>query len=81
MFVDGYSSYKNLQTEIWYQSNIDSASGIWIGEDVGNQLAIGISDLSLEDRKNNFPYMAFAVSKGKYKLFKHVIEDGVNKNE
>ena len=81
VFVDSYSSYKNLQTEIWYQSNIDSASGIWLGEDVGNQMVIGINNLSLEDRKNMFPYIGFSVIKGEYRVFKHVVEDGVNKDE
>lgn len=74
IFVDTYDSYKNLQLEIWYQSNINPLYGIWLGDDVGSQLAISIPNLTMEDRKLSFPYMAFAVENGNYKVFKHVVQ-------
>lgn len=73
ILVDTYDSYKNLQLEIWYQSNINSLYGIWLGEEVGNQLAIHIPGLTMEDRRVDFPYMAFAVENGNYAVVKHVI--------
>ena len=81
ILIDSYSSFRNLQTEIWYQSNADNTSGIWLGEEVNNQMAININDLSLEDRKKSFPYMAFAVNKGQYTIIKHVVEDEEGNNE
>ena len=80
IFVDTYGSFKGLQTEIWYQTTIDNTTGIWIGEEVGNQMAININDLSLEDRKLNFPYMAFVVNKGRYRIIKHMVEDEEENN-
>ncbi len=78
--VDTYSSFKNLQTETWYQDNFDNTSGIWMGIDIGNQMAININDISLEDRKLDFPYMLFAVDKGQYKVIKHIVEDEVSED-
>lgn len=73
ILVDTYDSYKNLQLEIWYQSNINSLYGIWLGEEVGNQLAINMPALTMEDKKLNFPYMAFTAENGNHIVLKHVI--------
>lgn len=74
VLIDLYSSIKNLGTEIWYQSCVDNSYGIWLGENIGTQLAINVSNLSMDDRKVNFPCMAFVVSNGKHKIIKHMIE-------
>ena len=79
--VDTYSSYNNLQVETWYQSNIDKSTGIWLGEDIANQLAINISNIPLDDRKIMFRYMLFAIRKGKYEIVKHVVEEGETDEE
>lgn len=81
ILVDTYDSYKNLQLEVWYQSNINSLYGIWLGEDVGSQLAFNIPNLTMDDRKINFPYMGFAINDGNYTVFKHVVEKEVEQNE
>lgn len=75
LFIDTYSSYKNLQVETWYQGNVDTSYGIWLGEEVGNQLAIGISNLSMEDRKQNYFCMAFVIKRGQHTAIKHVVEN------
>ena len=80
VFIDTYVSYKNLSTEEWYQSSVDATYGIWLGENVGTQLAININNLTLDDRKIDFPYMAFAVNNGKHKLIRYVVEK-VEQNE
>ena len=74
VLIDVYGSIKNLGTEIWYQSCVDKSYGIWLGENVGTQLAINISNLSMEDRKINFPNMAFMVINGKHNIIKHMVE-------
>ena len=76
--IDTYSSYKSLQVETWYQSNVDKSYGIWLGEEVANQFAINLTNLTLDDRKINFRYMLFAVNKGKHTIIKHVVEEGDN---
>lgn len=74
ILVDNYSSYKNLQLEQWYQSQIDNSNGIWLGQNVSSQMAISANDLTMEDRKINFPGLAFAINKGKHIIIKYVID-------
>ena len=81
VFVDTYNSIRNIQTEIWYQTLNDNTYGIWLGQDVGNQMAININDLKMEDRKANFPFIAYLVTKGEYSIFKYVVEDEEGNNE
>lgn len=76
VFVDSYSTFKNIQANRWIKSKIDDSNGIWIGEGVGSQIAIRINNLTMEDRKINFPYMGFAVSNGNKEIIKCVIDDG-----
>lgn len=73
ILVDTYDSYKNLQLEVWYQSHVNPLYGIWLGDDIGSQLAINIPGLTMEDRKISFPCMAFAVQNGNYRVLKHVV--------
>jgi type VII secretion protein EssC, C-terminal domain len=77
IFMDSYPSYKNLQIESWYQGNIDPSYGIWLGEDVSNQVAISISNLTLEERKNVYFCMAYVVTRGQHKAIKHVVDNSV----
>jgi S-DNA-T family DNA segregation ATPase FtsK/SpoIIIE len=76
IFIDTVSSYKNIQIEEWYQTNIDNSSGIWLEADAASQLVINAPNLTMEDRKLNFPYIAFIVSRGKHNIIKYVIEEG-----
>ena len=82
ILIDTYYSYKNIQLENWYMTNIDKSYGIWLGNDVGSQVAINITNLSTEDRENNFPQIGFAVSKGNKETIKFVMDKGdEEKNE
>lgn len=73
-----YASYKNVQVEPWYQSKIDNSNGIWLGTDAGSQMAISITDLTMDDRKLNFKDMAFTVDGGKRKVIRHVVDPEEN---
>ncbi len=81
LFFDTYDSYKNLQLETWYQLVINPLSGIWLGDEVGNQLVINIPNLTVEDKKLNFPCLAYTVVNGDYKIIKHVTKAVEDKNE
>ena len=78
IFIDLYASYKNVQLEPWYQSKIDNSNGIWLGTDAGSQMAISITDLTMDDRKLNFKDMAFTVDGGKRKVIRHVVDPEEN---
>jgi len=78
ILVDTYNSYKKLQVESWY-SSVDNSSGIWLGGDIGSQILINVSNLSLEERKLDFPCLAFVVDKGNKTIIKHMVDkDDVN---
>lgn len=82
IFVDTSSSYKNIQIEQWYQANVDNSNGIWIDSEVANQLVINIPNISMEERKLNFPFMAFPVINGNHNIIKYVVkQEEVNDNE
>ena len=76
IFIDNYSDYKVLQLEPWYQSQVDASSGIWLGNEIGTQMSININDLTLEDKKIDFEFMAFAINKGSHKIVKYVVDTG-----
>lgn len=82
IFFDIYSSYRNIQMEQWYQSKFDNANGIWLGTDVGSQIAINFSDITMNDRKLNFSDMAFLADKSMKTCIRHVVDiEGEEKNE
>jgi hypothetical protein len=74
IIADNYSSLKNLQIEQWYQTQVDNTNGIWLGPNVSSQMAIAVSDLTMDDRRIAFPTMAFAILKGKHTIVKCVID-------
>ena len=76
IFIDNYSDYKSLQLESWYQSQVNTSSGIWLGSEVGSQMCININNLTLEEKKMNFNFMSFAVKKGNHTIVKYVVDDG-----
>lgn len=78
IMVDNYEKIKNIQTEEWYNNNVDNTYGIWLGEGVGTQTAISIMSLTLEDKKEIFPCISFPIYKGTHMIVKYVV-DGVEK--
>lgn len=81
LLVDTYVSFKRIQTDSWYQSNVDNNYGIWLGEEVGTQLAINCNNLSMEDKRMYFPYIGFAIKNGKHKIVKYMIEKSEDEDE
>ena len=77
IFIDLYASLKNVQIEPWYKGTIDNSCGIWLGAEAGSQMAINITNLSLEDRSLNYEDMGFVVDGGKGVPIKHMIDEEV----
>lgn len=80
IFLDNAEGYKKLQVENWYKNNITNTYGIWLGEDVGVQVALGIMSLSIEDKRNTFPCIGYPVYKGNHMIIKYVV-DGVERKD
>ena len=81
IFIDTYNSYKKVQVEEWYQKNIDNSSGIWLGKEVGSQILINFSELSMEERRLEFSCMAFVSERGNKTIIKHMVDREVSNNE
>ncbi len=80
LFFDDSDSYKEIQLESWYRDNINNTFGIWLGEDIGVQVALGVMSLSVEDRQNVFPCIGYPVYQGNHMVIKYVV-DGVDKKD
>lgn len=80
LFLDDSEGYKKIQLESWYRDNINNTYGIWLGEDIGIQTALGVMSLTLEDKQNVFPCIGYPIYKGKHMTMKYVV-DGVDQNE
>ncbi|MDD2519006.1 MAG: type VII secretion protein EssC, partial [Bacilli bacterium] len=74
IFVDNYATYKNMQLESWYSTQVNNSSGIWLGDGIGAQIAINANNIDADIRKQNFAYMGFAINKGKLTSIKCVVD-------
>ena len=74
LFVDDYDSYKKLQIENWYSKSIDTKNGIWLGTDVGTQIALSFNKLTSDQKRINISDVGFATtSDGQNYVFRKVI--------
>lgn len=74
IIYDDYTSFKGLETETWFRSNVNSSNGIWLGEGAGNQFAIKMPELTTDERKLSFEEMAFVLKEGNHKAIRYVVD-------
>ena len=79
--MDNYNQFKEIESESWFRNHVDMTSGIWLGDNVGNQMSLKFNNLSLDERKISFRYMAFVLNKGKHSLIKYVVDKERNIDE
>ena len=80
LYFDDSDAYMEIQLEDWYRDNINNTFGIWLGEDIGVQVALGVMSLSIEDRQTVFPCIGFPIYQGNHMVVKYVV-DGVDKKD
>jgi S-DNA-T family DNA segregation ATPase FtsK/SpoIIIE len=80
LYFDDSDDYKQIQVENWFRGHINNTFGIWLGEDIGLQVALGVMSLSMEDRNTVFPCIGFPIYQGKHMIIKYVV-DGVDKTD
>ncbi len=80
ILMDVLASYKNIQVELWYQANVNNSNGIWLAEDAASQLVINAPNITVEERKLNFPCISYAIVNSNHTIIKHMIEEE-EKNE
>ena len=81
IIMDNYTQFKDIESEMWFRSNVDMTTGIWLGGNVANQMSLKFNHLSLDERKIDFRYMAFVLNKGKHTLIKYVVDKERNLDE
>ncbi len=80
LYFDDSDNYKQIQIDNWFRGHINNTFGIWLGEDIGLQVALGVMSLSLEDKNTLFPCIGFPIYQGKHMIIKYVV-DGVDRKD
>ena len=80
LFLDDSENYKTIQVEDWFRDNINNTFGIWLGEDISVQVALGVMSLSMEDKKVSFPCIGYPIYQGNHMIIKYVV-DGVDRKD
>ena len=73
ILIDNYKQFKLLKLEPWF-SKVDASNGIWLGEGIDTQSILISNNLLEEDKKYNFPGMAYYVKNGSYTLIKTMMD-------
>ena len=81
IFADDVENIKLLKVETWFESTINTVNGIWLGEGVSNQNLINVTNLTLDDKKMDFPYMTYMIVGGRAKCIKCMIDEEIKENE
>ena len=80
LYFDDSNSYKKIQVEDWFRDYINNTYGIWLGEDIGTQVSLGVMSLSMADRDTIFPCIGYPIYQGRHMVIKYVV-DGVDKKD
>ena len=73
LLIDSYEQMRTLKLEDWF-SSIDPKTGIWLGPGLGQQSIIESREPSDEDKKFNYPGLAYVVKDGEYIVTKTVLD-------
>lgn len=80
IFIDDYNTYKTTEIDPWFRTAIDKMNGIWLGDGMGTQLSLR-ANMTLDEKKIMFPYIAYTLTKGKHVIFKHMVDKEDESNE
>ena len=73
ILVDAYQRLKTLKIEPWF-AKINNSYGMWIGKGIENQNILNAKDTPMEERKMNFPGMAYIIDNTDANLIKTVLD-------
>lgn len=74
IIYDDYNSYKSLETEIWFRLNVNQSTGIWLGENAGNQYSIKMPNLTLEEKKTTFNQIGYVVKNSSHTIIRYIVD-------
>lgn len=73
LLIDSYDSIRTLKLEEWF-NEVNPKNGIWLGPGLGQQSIIESKEPSDEDKKFNYPGLAYIVKDGEYIVTKTVLD-------
>lgn len=73
VLIDNYDNLRNLKLETWFGA-ADTSKGIWLGQGLSNQSLFECEPVKSEDKKYNYPGLAFNIESGKYKVVKTMMD-------
>lgn len=73
ILLDDYKKFKLLKLQPWF-ANVDTTNGLWLGPGIDSQSIISSNELATEDKKYNYPGMAFLVKDSNYTLIKTMMD-------
>ena len=74
IIYDDYNSYKSLEIENWFRLNVNQTSGIWLGENAGNQYSIKMPNLTLEEKKIMFNQIGYVVKNSSHTIIRYIVD-------
>lgn len=75
VLIDSYDKLRTLKLEKWFTDVVNSSQGLWLGEGFGSQTLIESDAIREEDKKYDFPGLAFSVKDGQYKAIKTMMDE------
>ena len=73
ILIDNYEKIRTLKLEPWFDI-VDKQSAIWLGPGIESQSLITCNELNNEDRKINYPAIAYLIDNGQYKIIKTAMD-------
>ena len=74
IIFDDYNSYKSIETEPWFKSNVNTGTGIWLGENATNQYSIRMPNITLEERKITFKQIGYVAKNNVHTIVRYVVD-------
>ena len=81
IIYDDYNSYKSLETEPWYRTNVNNNNGIWLGTNATTQYSIKMPNITLEERKINFSEIGYIVKNNSHTIVRYVVDKEFDNEE
>ena len=71
IFIDNYNSLTKIIDESWFK-NINTTSGIWVGNDIDMQTVFKLENLNTYDAEESFKDIIYKIIDNKYEVIKGI---------
>lgn len=74
VFIDNYDHLRTLRLESWFSTLVDTTEGLWLGPGLDSQSLFECKEVAAEDKKFNYPGLAFNIKDKDYRLIKTIMD-------